>query len=90
MLECCRRSNKVAIPARAVRMAAVIAAVPCGWALGVVAAQLVCGPEVGALPAATIPFGIAAALWFALWPRPGAWTRLVVLVIGAGLFVLLD
>jgi hypothetical protein len=80
----------VGIPAGAARTAAVIAAVPCGWALGVIAAQLICGPDVGALPAATIPFGIAAALWFALWPRLGAWMRLVVLVIGAGLFLLLD
>jgi hypothetical protein len=73
-----------------VRAAALVAALPCGWGLGVIAAQLISGPDIGVLPAATIPFGILAAMWFALLPKPGAWTRLAVLVIGTGLFLLFD
>ena len=78
------------IPVKAVTAAAIIAAVPCGWALGVLAARLIAGPDFGVLPAATIPLGILAAMWLALSPRLGAWTRLAVLVITTGLFLLFD
>jgi len=80
----------VGIPAKAVTAVAIIAAVPCGWALGVIAAQLIAGPDIGVLPAATIPLGILAAMWLALSPRLGVWTRFTILVITTGLFLLFD
>ena len=77
------------IPAKAATAAA-IAAVPCGWALGVIAAQLIAGPDIGVLPAATIPLGILAAMWLALSSRLGVWTRFAILVVTTGLFLLFD
>ena len=78
------------IPAKAVTAAAVVAAVPCGWALGVIAAQLIAGPDIGVLPAATIPLGVLAAMWLALSSRLGVWTRFTILVVTTGLFLLFD
>ena len=78
------------ISAKAVTAAAIIAAVPCGWALGVIAAQLIAGPDIGVLPAATIPLGILAAMWLALSRGLDVWTRLAILVVTTGLFLLFD
>jgi hypothetical protein len=78
----------VRIPAWMVVAAAVVAALPCGWGLGVVAAYLIAGPDFGVLPVATIPFGVLATMWFALSRRFGAWTRFTVLIVTTGLFLL--
>jgi len=80
----------VGIPPKVITAAAAFAAVPCGWALGVLAARLIAGPDFGVLPVLTIPFGIVAAMWLALSSRLGAWTRLAILVITTGLFLLFD
>ena len=39
---------------------------------------------------AAIPLGILAAMWLALSPRLGVWTRFTILVITTGLFLLFD
>lgn len=68
---------------------AVVAAFPFGWGLGVVAAYLIAGSEVGQLPALTVPLGIATALLFAVLPIGKATTRLTILAGGAVGFILL-
>lgn len=78
------------IPSKAITAAAITAAVPCGWALGVLAARLIAGPDFGVLPAATIPLGILAAMSLALSSRLGVWTRFAILVFTTGLFLLFD
>jgi hypothetical protein len=76
-------------PSWAIVAAAVVAAFPFGWSLGVTAAYLLAGPDFGQLPALTVPLGILAAIVFALSPLPSARKRLLIMVAGTGLFILL-
>jgi hypothetical protein len=70
--------------------AAVLAALPFGWGLGVMAAYLLAGPDFGQLPALTVPLAIIAAIVFALSPVLSAPKRLLIMVAGTGLFILLS
>jgi hypothetical protein len=76
-------------PTWVVVTAAVIAAFPFGWGLGVTAAYLLAGSDFGQLPALTVPLGIIAAIVFALLPLLSARKRLLIMVAGTGLFILL-
>ena len=65
-------------------VAAALAALPCGYFFGVVAAFLVAGgPELGQAPMWTVPVGLVVAVLFALLPFVGAQTRFVTMVVGA-------
>jgi hypothetical protein len=75
-------------PTWAVVAAAVVAAFPFGWGLGVAAAYLLAGPDFGQLPALTVPLGIMAAIVFAVLPLLSAQKRLLIMVAGTGLFIL--
>ena len=44
-------------------------AIPCGWLLGVGAAELLLGRDFGVFPVITIPLGLIAAVTFALMSR---------------------
>ena len=68
--------------------AAVVAALPFGWGLGVFVAYLIAGPDFGQLPAGTVPVCIIASIAFAFapWLKPVA--RLAILLAGTGLFLL--
>ena len=61
---------------------AVIVAIPFGWMLGVVAAELIVRPEFGVFPVLTIPFGLAVAIWFALSHIATPAVRLAIMVLG--------
>ncbi|MBV9686076.1 MAG: hypothetical protein JO096_02555 [Alphaproteobacteria bacterium] len=74
----------------AIIAAAVIAALPFGWGLGLTAAYLIAGHDFGQLPALTVPLGIVVAIAFALSPLLTPGKRLAILVIGSGLFILLS
>jgi hypothetical protein len=64
--------------------AAVLAALPCGYCFGIVAAYLLAGgPNIGLAPLWTVPVGLVAAIAFALQPFLGARTRFMVMVVGA-------
>ena len=77
-------------PTWAVVAAAVVAAFPFGWGLGVAAAYLLAGPDFAQLPALTVPLGFIAAIVFALLPLLSARKRLLMMVGGTGLFILLN
>jgi hypothetical protein len=65
-------------------LAAVLAALPCGYCFGVVAAFLLAGgPNVGQAPLWTVPLGLLLAVLFALLPFVGAQTRFMTMVVGA-------
>jgi hypothetical protein len=88
-----RRRNPMVlsrIPRPVVVTAAVLAAVPFGWMVGLFAAYLVAGPNFGQLPIMTVPLGITAAIVFALVPAWSAWTRLAIMVVGTGVLVALS
>ena len=61
-------------------LANLVAAVPFGWALGVVGALVVMGRNIGQLPVMTVPGGIVVGFIFAVWPRPKASTRFAILL----------
>jgi hypothetical protein len=64
-------------------IAAVLAALPCGYCFGVVAAFLMAGgPDVGQVPLLTVPVGMLVAVLFALLPMVGAQTRFMTMVVG--------
>jgi hypothetical protein len=65
---------------------AVVAAIPCGWELGVTLAAMVAGPQIGVLPVLFIPVGWIAAITTAVtpWASPGA--RLTVMLAGTVFF----
>jgi hypothetical protein len=69
---------------------AVLAAFPFGWGLGVLAAYLIAGPNLGQLPLMTVPVAIVASIVFATIPFLSAWTRLAIMIVGTGLFILLS
>jgi hypothetical protein len=77
------------IPSWVVVTAAVVAAFPFGWGVGVFIAILLVGRNLGELASMTVPLAIAAAVAFALSPFLSARTRLAIMVVGTGLFVLL-
>ena len=72
------------IPSWVMGAAAVLAALPFGWGLGVVAAYLVASRNFGQLPARTVPLGIVASITFTLSPIMSPGKRLAILVIGTG------
>jgi hypothetical protein len=76
-------------PSWSIVTSAVLAAFPFGWGLGVTAAYLLAGPDFGQLPALTVPVGIIAAIVLALLPLLSARKRLLIMVVGTGLFILL-
>ena len=67
------------IPPRLIVAGAVVIAIPCGWMLGVLAAEAIVGRDVGALPVLTIPLGIIGSITFALVRIAAPATRLVIL-----------
>lgn len=77
------------MPQRLASVAAVIVAIPSGWLLGILAAQLVVGRDTGVFPVLTIPLGLAAAIGFALTPRVGPATRFAILAAGAAVLAFL-
>jgi len=76
----------VKLPAWVVVAGAVVAALPFGWGLGVLAAYLVAGKDFGQLPALTVPLGLVVAIVFALRSSVQPGTRFKVLAGGAILF----
>ena len=77
------------VPRWMIVAAAVLAAFPFGWGLGVMVAYLLAGPNFGQLPALTVPLGIIAAIVFALSPLLSVGRRLLIMVAGTGLVILL-
>jgi hypothetical protein len=77
------------IPSWLVVTAAVLAALPFGWGLGVFVAYLVAGPNFGQLPALTVPVSIVAAIVFASSSFVTPWTRLTIMLAGTALFLLI-
>lgn len=69
---------------------AILAALPFGWGIGLVAARMLVPGDVGQLPAVTIPVAIVSGLIFAILPLISARTRLNVLLIGAVLGFTVD
>ena len=84
-----KHTRNMRIPTWALVVAAVLAALPFGWGLGVVASYLIAGNDFGQLPALTVPLCMIAAVSFALSPLLTPGKRLACLVIGTGLFILL-
>ena len=78
------------VPSWALVTAAVIAAFPFGWGLGVFIAYLVAGRDFGQLPALTVPVGIIAGIAFALSPLLSAGKRFMIMVGGTVLFIVLN
>ena len=68
---------------------AVLAAVPCGFGLGVIAAHVLTMGEIGQLPAFTAPIGIVLCLLYAILPIGSSVTRRNVLLTGTGGVLLL-
>jgi hypothetical protein len=77
------------IPSWVVVAAAVVAALPFGWGLGVLTAYLLAGRNFGQLPALTVPLAILLSIAFAFSPFLTPVKRLAIMVIGTGLFILL-
>ena len=76
------------IPSWVVIVAAVVVAVPCGWAVGVIVALAWGGPNFGQLPLFTVPVGIIASVLFALFPVPAPWIRLTIMLAIVAAFTL--
>jgi len=66
----------------AIVLTALAVAIPCGWLLGVGAAEVVLGRDFGVFPVITIPLGLIAAVTFALMSRINPSLRLAVLAGG--------
>ena len=65
-------------------IAAVLAALPCGYCFGVVAAFLMAGgPNIGHAPLLTVPLACSWQILFALLPFVEAQTRFMTMVVGA-------
>jgi len=75
------------VPSWLIVALAVVMAIPCGWGLGVIAAELAVGRDVGVLPAATIPFGVIGAIVFAVSSVATPLRRLAVLTAATALFL---
>jgi len=61
-------------------LGAVLAAIPVGYGIGLLAAWLIAGYNFGQLPLFTVPLGIVASIVFALVPFLRARTRLATMV----------
>lgn len=68
--------------------AAALAAIPFGYALGVIVASLLAGPDIGQMPAMSVPIAIAGSIAFALLPVLTPRTRLTILTVGAVVLIL--
>jgi hypothetical protein len=68
--------------------ATVVLALPVGWGLGLIAAYLIVGKNLGQLPAGTVPLGIIAAEVFALWPSLKTRTRFTVMLVGTAAVII--
>jgi hypothetical protein len=77
------------VPAWVLVTAAVIAALPFGWGLGVLVAYAVTAGRIGQLPALTVPLAIIGSIGFAASPWLAPSTRLTVLLVGTAMFLLL-
>jgi hypothetical protein len=66
------------IPSWLLVAAAVVAALPFGWGLGVLAAYLLLGREIGVFPVLTIPVAVIGSIIIALSSRFSPATRLAV------------
>ena len=84
-----KHTENMRIPTWALVVASVLAALPFGWGLGVVASYVIVGNDFGQLPALTVPLCMIAAVAFALSPLLTPEKRLACLAIGTGLFILL-
>jgi len=82
-----RSTYAMRIPSWLVIATAVLAAIPFGWGLGVLAAFLILGGDFGQLPALTVPVCIIASIIFVLSSSRSPWARLAIMVFGTGLFV---
>jgi hypothetical protein len=74
------------LPAWLIVAAALVAAIPFGWLLGVAVAELIVGRDFGVFPVLTIPLGWIVAVSFALTSRVRPGVRLAVLAAGTGAF----
>src|SRR5262245_46777847 len=64
--------------------AAVLAAMPCGYGLGVVAAYLLTGgPDIGQMPLVTVPLALLVTGAFAVLPALAAEFRFMTASVGA-------
>jgi len=77
------------IPSWILVAAAVAASFPFGWGVGVGAACLLVGAELGVFPVLTIIPSIIGAIAFAVSPVLTPGKRLAILVVGTGFFILL-
>ena len=81
--------KRARLPSWVMVTAAVVMAFPFGWGVGLLAAYIIAGKEVGQLPAATVPLGLLGALAFAVSPTAQPTTRFKILSAGAVLLVAL-
>ena len=68
--------------------AAVVVAIPFGYALGVVAVSLLAGPDIGQMPVMSVPIAILGSIIFALLPVLTPRIRLTILAAGAVVLIL--
>ncbi len=68
---------------------AILAAVPCGFGLGVIAAYVLTMGQIGQLPIITAPIGMVVCLLYAILPIGESKTRRNVLLTGLGGVLLL-
>jgi hypothetical protein len=78
------------IPNWLVVMAALVAAIPFGWYLGVYAAVLLLGPDIGVFPVVSIPLAILASGFFVLVSSLRPWQRLAIMAGGSGFMALVS
>jgi hypothetical protein len=76
------------VPSWLIVSAAVVAAIPFGWMLGVLAAEAIVGREMGVFPVLTIPFGLIAAIVFAVSPIANPAVRLLLMIVGTAALAL--
>lgn len=74
------------VPSWLIVTLAVIVAIPFGWGLGVLAAQLAVGRDVGVLPVVTIPVAVIGAIVFAVSSVTTPLIRLGIMAAGLALF----
>jgi hypothetical protein len=70
-------------------VAALVAALPFGWGLGVLAAYILAGQDFGQLPVLTVPLGLLTGVIVAVAPFTTPRKRLAILLAGDGAFLLL-
>jgi hypothetical protein len=78
------------LPAWVLTSANVVAAVPFGWSVGVLAAYLVAGRNFGQLPVMTVPVGTVAAIAFARSSLLTPANRLAIMVAGTMLMIVVS